>query len=87
MKALHYLPLAFITLTACSTTPEPTIRTVEVRVPVAISCVPPETPNPPARIPIPEETGPAIQAMAEELLRWRAYGEQTEAILSACRGG
>jgi len=42
MRALHYLPLAFITLAGCggADRPEPIIRTVEVLVPTPVSCVP-----------------------------------------------
>jgi hypothetical protein len=38
---------AALTLTACATTPEPIIRTVEVLVPVPVSCVPEDFPGAP----------------------------------------
>lgn len=70
----------------CATTREPEIRTVEVRVPVAVSCVPEGTPTEtPARADVSGETGSVIQAITAELIQWRGYGAQVAPVLAACR--
>ena len=79
-----------LVLTACGTTPEPIIRTVEVRVPVAISCIPdeldpePEYPDEPEVL---READPATRyALLQEgwLLR-RARLDALEGVVQGCR--
>lgn len=80
-------------LAACGTTPEPRveIRTVEVQVPVARSCVPAETPPRPTyrvtRQTLVEAVDAAerlLLAVAGMLERDARLGE-TEPVLDACR--
>ncbi len=76
-------------LTACQTArvPEPVVRTVEVRIPVATACVPngtPTTPPPRATLGI-GETGSLIQTITGELIARRAYDDQVAPVIAACR--
>ena len=83
------IPLC-LALTACGTTPEPIIRTVEVRVPVAISCIPDELGSEPEYPDEPEvlrEADPATRyALLQEgwLLR-RARLDVLEGVVEGCR--
>lgn len=78
---------------ACETTPEPRveIRTVEVMVPVTRSCVPEETPPPPAYsvtrqilLAAPDGAARLALAVAGMLERDARLGE-VEPVLNACR--
>lgn len=84
---------AALLLAGCATTapPEPVIRTVEVRVPVAIQCVPKGMPEPPAYV----DTDAALKSAAgpEDRFQLLAAGRiqrmqrqaVTEPILRTCR--
>lgn len=77
-----------LTLLACQTphAPEAVVRTVEVRVPVPVACVPPETPqHQPARATLPATTGELIQALTGELILRRAYDDAIEPVIAACQ--
>lgn len=90
MRALALLPL--LALSACATTPpEPVIRTVEVKVPVAVACVPKTLAGPPTY----PDTAQALKAApgaadryqllaAGRLLRAQRLAE-IEPVLEACR--
>ena len=92
MHRLTILALA-AALAGCATTtpPEPVVRTVEVRVPVAVQCVPKGTPEPPAYV----DTDAALKAAAgpEDRFQLLAAGRiqriqrqaVTEPILRSCR--
>ena len=78
--------------TGCATTPpEPVIVTKEVRVPVAVACVPAKTPEPPAYV----DTDAALKSAAgpEDRFQILAAGRIqrmqrqaiTEPIIRACR--
>lgn len=83
--------LTSLFLAACATHPtvEPLIRVQEVRIPVMIQCIPPNTPDPPARTATGDalsgETGSLIQAVTEELIRRRAYDDQIAPVIAGCR--
>ena len=77
-------------LTACQSTrtPEPIIRTVTVNVPVAVQCVPPNTPTqPPPRqaLGTSGEVGTLIQQITAELIERRQYDDLVAPVLEACR--
>lgn len=84
---------AALLLAGCATTapPEPVVRTVTVEVPVAVQCVPPKTPEPPAYV----DTDAALKAAAgpEDRFQLMAAGRiqriqrqaVTEPILKSCR--
>lgn len=79
-----------LVLTACQTqrTPEPIIRTVTVNVPVAVQCVPANTPTqPPARqaLGVSGETGELIQTITGELIERRQYDDLVSPVIAACR--
>lgn len=89
MKALALLPL--LALAACATKPEPVIRTIEVKVPVAVECVPKALPGPPTY----PDTDAALRAApsaadrylltaAGRLLRVQRLAE-VEPVIAACR--
>jgi hypothetical protein len=89
MKTLALLPL--LALAACATKPEPTIRTVEVKVPVAVECVPKALPGPPTY----PDSAQALKAApgaadryqllaAGRLLREQRLAE-VEPVIAACR--
>lgn len=89
MKALALLPI--LALAACATKPEPMIRTVEVKVPVAADCVPKALAGPPAY----PDTVQALKAApgaadryqllaAGRLLREQRLAE-VEPVIAACR--
>lgn len=78
---------------ACATTPEPQIeiRTVEVQVPVAVSCVPGALPAPPAYrvtrgalLAAPDPAARLVLAAAGFLEREARLAE-TEPVIAACR--
>jgi hypothetical protein len=79
---------AALTLTACATTPEPVIRTVEVFVPVPVSCVPEDFPGAP-EYPDPESAVGdradwlALLVSADKLRRVRV--EDLEDVVRRCR--
>ncbi len=78
-------------VSACATTPEPIIRTVEVKVPVLVSCVPVDFPPPP-EYPDTQEALDAAPDPAEgmsligqgRLLR-QARLMEVEAVVEGCR--
>jgi hypothetical protein len=78
---------AAVTLTACGTTPEPVIRTVEVLVPVPVSCVPEDFPGAP-EYPDPEQAQDRAEWLALTLsgdaLR-RDRLADVEAVIEGCR--
>lgn len=89
MKALALLPL--LALAACVTKPEPLIRTAEVKVPVAVACVPADL----GKAPTYPDTAEALKAApgaadryqllaAGRLLRTQRLTE-LEPIIEACR--
>jgi hypothetical protein len=74
-------------LSACATTPEPIIRTVEVRVPVAVSCVPDIFPGQPDYPPV-DDGAPDAEWLAailagDEMRRDRIA--DLEAVVDGCR--
>ena len=84
------IALLGISLTACQTAraPEPIIRTVRVNVPIAIQCVPANTPTtPPARqaLGTSGEVGTLIQQITAELIERRQYDDLIAPVLEACR--
>ena len=86
MRAIA-LAAAALTLTACGTTPEPIIRTVEVLVPVPVSCVPDDFPGAP-EYPDPEQAQGRAEWLAltlsgDELRRDRLA--DVEAVVEGCR--
>jgi hypothetical protein len=79
-------------LAACGSTarPEPEIRTVEVKTPVAVSCVPKGLPRPPegletreslAAVSTPEER---LQRLGADWLRRVARAELVEPVIAIC---
>jgi len=62
MKRSILIIAAALAVTGCATTapPEPVVRTVEVKVPVAVQCVPDKTPEPPAYV----DTDAALKSAA-----------------------
>lgn len=85
---------ACLALAACATdgvTPAAQIVVHEVDRPVAVACVPAGTPeHQPARTATPDALGRAgldemLAAIAAELVRRRAYDDQIEPVLAACR--
>lgn len=84
----YILLLAVLPLAACATTkPEPTVRTVEIRVPVPVTCLPKGFPGPPA-YPNPSAGRSAaekVQLMGAELLLRRQRAAETEPVIAGCR--
>lgn len=79
---------AVLALAACQTprAPEPVVRTVEVRVPTPVPCVPESTPqHQPSRASLPEEVGALIVALTQELIERRRYDDSAEVVIAACR--
>jgi hypothetical protein len=80
-----------LTLTACATTPEPIIRTVEVKVPVLVSCVPADFPPPPEYPDTPEaldaapEPAEGLSLIGQGRLLRLARLMEVEAVVDACR--
>lgn len=90
MKALALLPL--LALAACATAkPEPVIRTVEVKVPVAAECVPKTLPTPPTYPDTAQalKTAPGAADRYQLLAAGRLLREQrlaeVEPIIAVCR--
>jgi hypothetical protein len=92
-KALRAAPnfAVLIVLAACATKPEPVIRTVEVKIPVAVACVPKSL----AKAPTYPDTAEALKASpgaadryqllaAGRLLRTQRLAE-IEPVIEACR--
>lgn len=67
----------------------PTIQTVEVKVPVAIPCLPSTMPSKPNILANAELSkladGPLVLEIAAERLDLLSYAAQTDAILQGCR--
>ena len=83
------IPLC-LALTACAATPEPIIRTVEVRVPVAVACIPDELDQKPEYLDEPEALRDADPATRYALLQegWflrRARLDVLEGAVEGCR--
>lgn len=81
--------LAALLLAACAAPQQPRTETVEVKVPVPVSCLPDTLPEQP-KLKAPQE----LKAMGDydlvleieaERIELAAYAEQLEAILTACR--
>lgn len=87
-KWFYVLPFAL--LAGCETTAEPQIRTVEVKVPIRVACVPADLPEKPAAYADgalnggtpPDERYKAIATANEER---KARLARTEPIIAACR--
>lgn len=88
MRAL--LLAAAVGLSACQSVPEqPRVRTVEVKVPVAVPCLPPELPKRPA-IAAPAalralDDYDLVLELAAERDELIGYTAELEAVLKACR--
>jgi hypothetical protein len=89
-----YLLAAILALAACQAhgpVAPPQIVVHEVAVPTPVACVPAATPeHQPARTATPEALGRAglddmLAAITAELVRRRAYDDQVEPVLAACR--
>lgn len=84
--------LAFLALTACATKPaEPVIRTVEVKVPVTRSCIPPNYRDPPA-FPDTDDAirsspgpGDLLQLLAAGRLLRNQWIREAAPVLAGCR--
>lgn len=90
MRALLLLPI--LALAACGTVPkEPIIKTVEVKVPVAVACVPKTLSDPPTYPDTAQalKTAPGAADRYQLLAAGRLLREQrlaeVEPIIAACR--
>lgn len=91
MKFLAILPLLLVLGACAHATPEPVVRTVEVKVPVATPCVPnsirPRPTYPDTKEALKKSPGPAERYQllaAGRLLRDQRLAE-IEPVISACR--
>lgn len=82
---MRYWPI--LLLAGCAT--NPTIQTVEVKVPVPVSCLPPTLPERPKIVANAEllklTDGALVLEIAAERLDLLSYTAQIDAILQACR--
>jgi hypothetical protein len=83
---------AAASLAACATSPpEPIVKTVEVRTPVAVSCVPKDTPprltysDTDAALKAAPDLAGRYQLLASEHSRRVSRAEILEAVVDACR--
>jgi hypothetical protein len=89
MKAAAILPL--LLLGACATTREPEVRIVEVRVPVAISCVPralgpaPAYPDTDEAVRASPGPGDLLQLLAAGRLLRIQRSAEVEPVIESCR--
>jgi hypothetical protein len=81
MRLSQFGLLGCLALAACSTTAEPKVRTVEVKVPVRVACVPADTAEPPASYPD-ARLPTAAEAIAERFQLIAAANEARKARLA-----
>lgn len=93
MKRFIILALAGAMLAGCATTTptEPVVRTVEVKIPVPVSCVPKELSPEPAYVDtdaaLKSAAGPEdrFQLLAAGRIQRKQRSAETEPVLRACR--
>lgn len=88
--ALHVAATCSL-LAACATRPEPVIRTVEVKVPVPVSCVPvslrqePSYPDTDAALKATKEGGDMLRLLAAGRLLREQWLREVRPVLKGCR--
>lgn len=93
MKRPSLIALGCLALAACGATasPEPIVRTVEVKVPVAVSCVPPTLGDEPVYVDtdagLRAAAGPEdrFQLMAAGRIQRNAWLARVRPVLKGCR--